>query len=392
MARAAQTRKKKPAARRAKKRAATTRKNGKRTPDRKQRGAARSQNSIPEGPPRTRGMGRGGHRLAEAFGAVERLPVLAESRRRLHSLTRKPAGSEAEVTDAVEADVAVVIAVMRAAAENGAEPGRVWGVADAVSVLTPEGVAAAADEVDAYELFEPPAEWQDQLEPLRRHSVATRHAAVRIAELGGHANWDELGLAAMLHDVGRLVLARLYPGYSELVTQRSGTPEERIQAERRELGIDHALVGGVLTRRWGLPPSITSTVERHHSPEPEGPAAVIALADQVAHYGHGDPVSAERVAALASRAGIDSDRLSGLLVEFPHVQAPRRRAPEPCPLSARELDALRGLAQGKVYKEIADDLSLSASTVRTHLHNVYRKLGAIDRAQAVLIARDRGWI
>jgi DNA-binding NarL/FixJ family response regulator len=61
-------------------------------------------------------------------------------------------------------------------------------------------------------------------------------------------------------------------------------------------------------------------------------------------------------------------------------------------LSGRELDALRGLAQGKVYKEIADDLSLSASTVRTHLHNVYRKLGAIDRAQAVLIARDRGWI
>ena len=31
------------------------------------------------------------------------------------------------------------------------------------------------------------------------------------------------------------------------------------------------------------------------------------------------------------------------------------------------------------------------STVRTHLHNVYRKIGAVDRAQAVLIARDRGW-
>jgi DNA-binding NarL/FixJ family response regulator len=45
-----------------------------------------------------------------------------------------------------------------------------------------------------------------------------------------------------------------------------------------------------------------------------------------------------------------------------------------------------------VYKEIADDLSLSSSTVRTHLHNVYRKLGAIDRAQAVLIAREKGWI
>ena len=390
MARAAQTSKQ--AGSRRKKRAASARTNGKRAAARNGRLGTSSRNSIPEGPRRTRGMGRGGHRLAEAFGAVERLPVLAESRRRLRALARKPAGSEAEVTGVVEADVALVIAVLRASSDGAEEPGRVWGVADAVSQLSPEGVADAAAGVDAYELFEPPDEWQGQLEPQRRHSVATRHATVRIAELGGHANWDELGLAAMLHDVGTLVLTRFYPGYFELVAHRSGTPEERIQAERRELGIDHALVGGVLTRRWGLPPSISTAVERHHGLEPEGPAAVVALADQVAHHGHGDPVSRYRLAALCERAGVDSERLTGLLVEFPHVQSARRRAPEPCPLSARELDALRGLAQGKVYKEIADDLSLSASTVRTHLHNVYRKLGAIDRAQAVLIARDRGWI
>jgi DNA-binding NarL/FixJ family response regulator len=30
--------------------------------------------------------------------------------------------------------------------------------------------------------------------------------------------------------------------------------------------------------------------------------------------------------------------------------------------------------------------------VRTHLHNPYAKLGAVDRAQAVLIATERGWI
>ena len=45
-----------------------------------------------------------------------------------------------------------------------------------------------------------------------------------------------------------------------------------------------------------------------------------------------------------------------------------------------------------MYKQIAQELSLSVSTVRTHLHNVYRKIGAVDRAQAVLLARDRGWL
>ena len=65
---------------------------------------------------------------------------------------------------------------------------------------------------------------------------------------------------------------------------------------------------------------------------------------------------------------------------------------EPCPLSARELDVLRHLSEGMVYKQIAGEMQLSVSTIRTHLHNVYGKIGAVDRAQAVLTARERGWI
>jgi len=353
----------------------------------------RKRSKTAEAPPsRNRGSGRGGERLAEAFEAVERVPVIAESKRRLQRILGKPSPSTDAVTDTVESDVALVVAVLRSASDQGSSLGRVWGVSDAVEAITPAGVGAAADDLEEYELLEASSAWNGQLEPLRRHSVATRHAAVRVAELGGHANWDELALAALLHDIGQLVLGRLYPGYIELADERAATPEERIQAERRELGIDHALVGGVLTRRWGLPQTVTSTIERHHATDAEGPAAVIALADQVAHHSHGNPVSAERIAELSDHAGLDGERLHGLLYEFPYSHTPRRRAPEPCPLSGRELDALRGLAEGKVYKEIAEDLSLSASTVRTHLHNVYRKLGAIDRAQAVLIARDRGWI
>ena len=70
----------------------------------------------------------------------------------------------------------------------------------------------------------------------------------------------------------------------------------------------------------------------------------------------------------------------------------RQRHVDPCPLSGRELDVLQRLAEGKVYKQIAHELTLSTSTVRTHLHNIYGKLGAVDRAQAVLIATERGWL
>ena len=67
-----------------------------------------------------------------------------------------------------------------------------------------------------------------------------------------------------------------------------------------------------------------------------------------------------------------------------------QRQVDPCPLSTREVEVLKRLAEGKVYKQIAHELDLSTSTVRTHLHNIYGKLGAVDRAQAVLLARARG--
>ncbi len=53
---------------------------------------------------------------------------------------------------------------------------------------------------------------------------------------------------------------------------------------------------------------------------------------------------------------------------------------------------LRGLAEGKGYKEIALDQGTEVSTVRTHLHFAYRKLGVTDRGQAVLRATAMGWI
>ena len=77
----------------------------------------------------------------------------------------------------------------------------------------------------------------------------------------------------------------------------------------------------------------------------------------------------------------------------PALPGARPVAPvEPCPLSGREVEVLKRLAEGKVYKQIGAELGLSTSTVRTHLHNIYGKLGAVDRAQAVLIATGQGWL
>ncbi len=335
-------------------------------------------------------MGTGGLRLADAFDAVSALPVLQEARLRLIALIESPSPSAADIAEAVESDSGLTIAVMRAANNGGGPAGRCEGIRDAVEALTPQGVKLIASSLDSYDLLGPAASARRE-ERFRRHAIAVRDAADRIADIVRVRNRDELAVAALLHDVGRLVIAELHSDFDATLDPRT-TPEDRLRLERRELGIDHALVGAVLARRWGVPPRVAAAIERHHAADAEGLAAVVKLADLVAHQVAGDPVAPEPLVAAAEALGLEEESLRTLVYEFPYSGTQRKREQEPCPLSHREVDALRGLAAGKVYKQIAQELSLSVSTIRTHLHNVYRKVGAVDRAQAVLIAREKGWI
>lgn len=62
------------------------------------------------------------------------------------------------------------------------------------------------------------------------------------------------------------------------------------------------------------------------------------------------------------------------------------------PLSRREMDVLRLAAEGATGPEIANRLFLSPGTVRNHLSSVLTKIGARNRADAVRIAGESGWL
>jgi putative nucleotidyltransferase with HDIG domain len=342
------------------------------------------------GRPRNEGHGK---RLTAAFEALEVFPALAESRNRLLTLIAEDRPSTGDVVRAIESDVALVISVMRLA--NGLDSprrGQVESVVGSVEVLSPEAVQRLAANAETFEFFERGKTWDAAPERFRLHAVAVQRAADRLAAAAGYAHRDRLLVTALLHDVGKLVLMHAYPGYPKQVHGPARTPEERLHYERRELGVDHALVGGVLARRWNLPNAVASAIERHHSDDAQGDAAFVRLADMLAHYSQGSPVSSTELLRAARTVGFGPSELRSVLYDLPYPSNDRPRAVEPCPLSVRELDVLKRLAQGMVYKQIALELSLSTSTVRTHLHNIYGKLGAVDRAQAVLHATERGWL
>ena len=328
-----------------------------------------------------------GSRLAEAFEAVERFPILIESRERVIRAATAETARVGELIDAVEGDVGLAISVLRFANRAGMVAGGVAAVPEAVDVLKPSGVLAIAGTAPSFDFFESNGGWELKPERFRIHALATQRAAEEIGRAVGWTERDELAVAALIHDVGRLVISRLHPGYKTFFDAVARTPEQRVREEREQLGIDHALVGGVLARRWNVPQRLAVAIERHHSDDADGLAAMVSAADMVAHYSQGEAVSPERLRAAAERCGLGPDGLRDLLYELPYPRQEAGRNSEPCPLSARELDVLRHLSEGMVYKQIAGEMQLSVSTIRTHLHNVYGKIGAVDRAQAVLTAR-----
>ncbi len=69
----------------------------------------------------------------------------------------------------------------------------------------------------------------------------------------------------------------------------------------------------------------------------------------------------------------------------------RYDVPPPATLSDREREVLKFVVQGRSNKEIARRIGVEISTVKSHLHNAFEKIGVQDRTQAAVLCMERGW-
>jgi DNA-binding NarL/FixJ family response regulator len=101
------------------------------------------------------------------------------------------------------------------------------------------------------------------------------------------------------------------------------------------------------------------------------------LIEAVQAAGRGESVLQPSVAA----------KVVARFAQLPDPAPAPRSQPLVDPLSERELEVLRLLADGRSNREIAATLFLAAGTVKNHVTNILAKLGARDRTQAALRAR-----
>ncbi len=336
-------------------------------------------------------VGEGQLDLSVALAEFDIVPALAPAAERALAAAADDTVSAGDLVSAVESDMGLTVVVMRAAPTRFANRA-VTNVADAVNALGRTGVAAAVMTV-------PRAAFPWRTSPLETlmhrtlvHAQSVARAADRIAAELVLNERDDLLVAALLHDVGKLVLSRALSDYTGANDQTT-TPEARVHRERLAWGIDHASLGGLLIGRWRLAKTLADTVARHHTADgADDIATLVRLADMTAHHAQGHAIDRNQLLGLAHVSGVSATALREILFDLPHAGGSSQRRAEPSPLSPRQASALRGLADGKTYKMIALELGTRPSTIRTHMHQVYGKLGVTDRAQAVLRATEMGWI
>ncbi|UCF90663.1 MAG: HDOD domain-containing protein [Desulfobacterales bacterium] len=116
-----------------------------------------------------------------------------------------------------------------------------------------------------------------------KHSLACGLISRVLAAHRNLPQTEQLFVAGLLHDIGRLVLYIYFPREARHILGNSGKSAKLLYEEECEfLGCSHTVIGQHLLRKWKLPPTLSDNVHYHHNPSDARrpiPAAVIHLAD-----------------------------------------------------------------------------------------------------------------
>jgi putative nucleotidyltransferase with HDIG domain len=120
---------------------------------------------------------------------------------------------------------------------------------------------------------------------LWQHSLATALWSQHITALLCFPRRDEVFTAALMHDVGLLVLAKTAPKKLEQslaqVLERRG---DQLAAEREIIGLDHAAVGALVCTKWRLPANLVQIVADHHTLPPGANRPALAILSLAEHF------------------------------------------------------------------------------------------------------------
>jgi putative nucleotidyltransferase with HDIG domain len=256
--------------------------------------------------------------LKEFVKGMRSIPALPGVLVKLDRLTGNDRASVGEIARVVSSDQALAAKVLRLVnSPFYGFPSRVSTISNAMVLVGINVIRGLILSSSVVELME------REVVGLWEHSMGTAVAANVIAKKAGIPDADEIATAALLHDVGRvLIKLRLGGEYCKLTDAVMVGPESMLTTEREQLQTDHAEIGGWLAHSWLLPDKLIEPITCHHDVERSSlyrtRTAVVHVADvliKASGFGFSGDEYVSRIHPLAWKAIGLSDRLLSEVLE-----------------------------------------------------------------------------
>lgn len=206
--------------------------------------------------------------ILDKIARVEHLPVLPEVYNRITAELAKGEPSPKLIGDIVARDVGMSANILKLV--NSAYfglPRHIAAPQQAVIVLGINVVRSVILSLHVFSSFENIGRVSFSLPMLWGHSMRTGAMARAISRHEGlpKDDSDHAYIAALLHDVGKLLMEAHCPEECERVQEEVRAQNRRVaEVEHELLGLTHAEVGAYLLGLWGLPEAVVQAVARHH--------------------------------------------------------------------------------------------------------------------------------
>jgi eukaryotic-like serine/threonine-protein kinase len=207
--------------------------------------------------------------VLEAIVHPSRLPALPAIAAKVAEVVARPKCMPAELTSLIATDPAFSAALLQAVNTAREGTARNVGTVDRAVLLVGLNRVRAL----ALSLALPPMRQQSRfVAAALDHSLSSVGGAIfarELAALRGYPEPEEDLNAALLRDIGVLLIQQTYPKEWGELAARGGDPlgEQACAREREVFGVDHAEVSAIVLTRWGLPPDVVVPILHHHHPE-----------------------------------------------------------------------------------------------------------------------------
>jgi putative nucleotidyltransferase with HDIG domain len=200
--------------------------------------------------------------LRNQIERIDNLPTIPAVLKRLLELIEDPNISLQEIGNFILKDPALTTRILKVVnSPIYGFPGRISTVSQALILLGLNVVKGLLLGVSVFDVM------QKVMAGLWEHSVGCAITSRIIAQKRAPAYLEEISVAALLHDIGKVVLGMKFPDkYKKAVSEAEKKDIFISEAEKKIFETTHASVGAWLIEKWNFPKNISEVIEYHQKP------------------------------------------------------------------------------------------------------------------------------